>query len=188
MLLTGPRIGGRRQRFGDDGAARPLAHLAVRHQIAVRPEQPRLGEGRRIGQTVEQRAGEVGHQRRMIAGARLHRALTESAGIDAGLFAQRRDIGIHQPVLILVEIEQANDQERQGQGIDEQDAPEQGAKPVAARGPVPARVRPEPRVGGGLGRAAPSGISSPCSGSRCRTASRSGRSSHPRPGTSCAPA
>jgi hypothetical protein len=129
-----PALGRRRQRLGPHGAARPFAHPAVGNQRAVRRIDLGARIRRRVGQAPQQRPCQVGQQHRIVRIGDTHRALPQRAGIDARLLAQRRHLGLQQPVLVLVQIQQCRHQQGQRHEIDQQNAQQQRRYPAGASG------------------------------------------------------
>ena len=110
-----------RLRVGDDGAVRRI-NLGARI-------------GCRIGQPAQQRTSDFRHQMRIVRVGRQHRALADRAGVNLRLFAQRGDLGFQQTVLVLIQIQQRHDQQRQRQGVDQQNPPQQRRHPALAKPP-----------------------------------------------------
>ena len=123
---------------------RSSGRAIVRHQLRIVRRRPRAPRSRR---------------------ARRHRcrACSRSAVTSAS----------QQAVLVLVEIEQGRHQQRQRQRSSPAGCAAAAATP-SARGTAGAAAPPEARARRGRGPSGIGRLSAPCSGSRCRTASRSG--------------
>ena len=117
------QAGGRRggKRLGDDGAAGARMHAGIGDELAIRPVDQRLGVRGGLGELVEQRLGKVRVERALAARIVLHRRLRQRAGIDAGLFAQGGDLGGEQALLVLVQVEQGSENQRDREQVHEQD-------------------------------------------------------------------